>query len=67
MPKMSTRKRLIYHADRAKLAVERCIAQLHSIDVVADGKNPTVSDSLDSLVLMGITYINVLTKFRGAL
>ncbi len=67
MPQMSHRKKLLYHANRAKASIERTLEHLHAVDVEADGKSPAVKDSIDSLVLMGITYINVLKKFRESL
>lgn len=67
MPKMSTRKKMIYHATRVEGAINRALMQLQAVEETAEGKNDTVTKSMTSLALMGLTWLNVVTAFRKEL
>lgn len=67
MPKMSARKRLIYHATKVEQAINKALMQLQSIEEEAEGKNDTVKKSMTALALMGLTWLNVVTAFRKEL
>jgi len=67
MPQMSNRKRQIYQATRVHASIDRALEHLKSLEEVADGKNPTVNDSMTSLVMMGLTWQNIVDKVKDAL
>jgi hypothetical protein len=67
MPQMSARRRLIFHAGRAIANVNKTLEQLNNIATEAEGKNPEVNAGMPALALMGLTYVEILTKFKAVL
>lgn len=67
MPQMSARRRLIFHAGRAIANVNKTLEQLNNIAIESEAKNPTVNTAMPGLALMGLTYVDILTKFKASL
>ena len=67
MPKMSARRRLIYHATKVEAMINKALIQLKAVEDEAEGKNDLVKKSMTSLALMGVTWLNVVAAFRKEL
>ena len=67
MPKMSARKKMIYYCQRAEGNINRALKYLQALDELSEGKNDTVTKSMTSLALMGLTWLNVMGAFRKEL
>ena len=67
MPKMSTRRRMIYQLTRVHAAIDNALTHLKALEDVADGKNPEVNQSMTSLVMMGLTWQGIVDTVKKAL
>jgi hypothetical protein len=67
MGTVSRRRQLIYQCVCVNKSIDRALSHLYSLERIAEGMNPTVSDHMTQLVKMGLVWQETIDKVKNAL